>query len=189
MFRDIFGITDTKRNLLSRTPSQKCCPLADPVRDLHTNKRNWKSVTGNSLQINFLRFNGLFAGCWQNVHKQVLSVACFLLEAENKARRLNCGHVFRHTITLSCSNAEDYVQNVDNCECFDAWLRLDIRRPVCEICNQRSTNNTIKNLMHVILWLADTLFRVMEEQQETTVVENTDCRKHGKLVAAGTHSL
>jgi hypothetical protein len=162
--------------------------MADPVRDLHTYKRNWKSVIGNSLQIKFLRFNGLFAGCWQKVHKQVLSVACFLLGAENKARRLNCGRVFQHTTTLSCSNTEDYAQNVDKCECFDAWLRLDIRRPVCEICNQRSTNNAIKNLP-VILWLADTLLRVMEEQQETTVVENPDCRKHRKLVAAGTHSL
>jgi hypothetical protein len=86
------GMADSKRSLFSRTPPQKLCPLADPPK-----------------------------GLTQKVRKQVMSVACILLEVEYKVCRLNCRHVFKHTVTLSCSNAEECVQNAGKCECADAW--------------------------------------------------------------------
>ena len=60
-------------------------------------------------------------GSWKNDHKQVMSVASILLEVEYKAWRLNCGHVFKHTVALSYSNVKECAQNVDKCECADAW--------------------------------------------------------------------
>jgi hypothetical protein len=72
-----------------------------------------------------------------------MNVACIVLEVEYKAWRLNCGRVFKHTVTLPCSNAEECAQNVGT-NANALTLGEDcFRRPVCEICNQRISNRTI----------------------------------------------
>jgi len=89
-----------------------------------------------------------------------MNVACILLEVEYF---LNSGHVLKHAVTLSCSNVEECVQNVDKGECADACCRLCIRRPVCEVCNQRSSNNAIKcDACDTVA--GSRLLRVVEEQ-------------------------